>query len=278
MGKNNPLAAGLTLEQQKNLFGNAFLNMLWSCPTDQRFCYWAHLPDCYYDEKDPHYRLLVIIHGTGCNTEDYVKYAKEMADRDHVAILAPLFPSSLIQRDDFNSYKLLRCDGVAYDQVLLDMIDDMGRRYPGIDTQRFFIFGHSGGGQFSNRFLLAHPDRLIACSIGAPGRPTFINQNEDYFWGIRDFKDYFGHDVDLEAVKKVPVHISVGEHDNKFIGESEYGDNRVARMKSLLKNLQDNGLTAELEILPGLEHADGMKERVQAAQRFFERYAKAETV
>ncbi len=45
-------------------------------------------------------------------------------------------------------------------------------------------------------------------------------------------------------------------------------------MKSLLKNLQDNGLTAELEILPGLEHADGMKERVQAAQRFFERYAK----
>lgn len=272
MRKENPLATSLTKEQYKNLFGNAFLNMLWSCPTDQRFCYWAHLPDSYYDEEDPHYKLLVIIHGTGCATEDYVKYAKELADRDHVAVLAPLFPSSLIQRDDFNSYKLLRCDGVAYDQVLLDMIEDMGKRYSGIDTEKFFIFGHSGGGQFSNRFLFAHPERLLACSIGAPGRPTFLNPDEDYFWGIRDFKDYFGHDVDLEAVRNVPVLITVGEEDNKFIGESPYGDNRIARMKSLLKNLTDNGLTAKLEIIPGFAHEGGEKERVQAAQKFFKNY------
>lgn len=58
MAKENPLASNLTLEQQKNLFGNAYLNMLWHCPTDQRFPYWVHLPDCYYDEKDPHYKLL----------------------------------------------------------------------------------------------------------------------------------------------------------------------------------------------------------------------------
>ena len=124
MAKENPLASNLTLEQQKNLFGNAYLNMLWHCPTDQRFPYWVHLPDCYYDEKDPHYKLLVIIHGTGCAVEDYVRHAKELADRDHVAVLAPLFPGGLIQRDDFNSYKLLSCDGVRYDQILLDMIDD----------------------------------------------------------------------------------------------------------------------------------------------------------
>lgn len=29
MAKENPLASNLTLEQQKNLFGNAYLNMLW---------------------------------------------------------------------------------------------------------------------------------------------------------------------------------------------------------------------------------------------------------
>ena len=52
MANTNPLAANLTLEQQKNLFGNAYLNMLWHCPTDQRFHYWVHLPDCYYDEAE----------------------------------------------------------------------------------------------------------------------------------------------------------------------------------------------------------------------------------
>lgn len=272
MANTNPLAANLTMEQYKNLFGNAYLNMLWHNPKDQRFSYWVHLPDKYYDEKDPHYKLLVIIHGTGCAVEEYVKQAKELADQDNVAVLAPLFPGGLIQRDDFNSYKLLSCDGIRYDEILLDMVEDMGKRYPGVETDKFFIFGHSGGGQFSNRFLLSHPDRLIGCSIGAPGRPTFINPDEDYFWGTRDFKDYFGYDVDLEAVRKVPVLITVGERDNKFIGESPYGDNRVARMKSLLKNLQDNGVHAELEIIPGFAHEDGEKERVQAAQRFFQQY------
>ncbi len=268
--KENPLAANLTLEQQKNLFGNAYLNMLWHCPTDQRFHYWVHLPDCYYDETDPDYRLMVIIHGTGCAVEEYIKYAKEIADMDHVAILAPIFPGGLIQRDDFNSYKLLSCDGIRYDNLLLDMVKDMAKRYPGVKTDRFFIFGHSGGGQFVNRFLLAHPERLLAASIGAPGRPTFINPDEDYFWGIRDFKDYFGYPVDLEAVKHVPVQITVGENDNKFIGDSPYGDNRVARMKSLRSNLKENGIQTELVILPGLAHEAGEKERVQTAQRFFE--------
>ena len=63
-----------------------------------------------------------------------------------------------------------------FDQILLDMIDDMAKRYPGVETDKFFLFGHSGGGQFVNRFLFAHPEKLRACAIGAPGRPTFLNR------------------------------------------------------------------------------------------------------
>ena len=120
MANQNPLATNLTLEQQKNLFGNAYLNMLWHCPTDLRFHYWVHLPDYYYDEEEHEYSLLVIIHGTGCAIEEYIKQAKELADKYHMAVLAPMFPGGLIQRDDFNSYKLLSCDGIRYDLILLD--------------------------------------------------------------------------------------------------------------------------------------------------------------
>ena len=109
MANQNPLATNLTLEQQKNLFGNAYLNMLWHCPTDLRFHYWVHLPDYYYYEEEHEYSLLVIIHGTGCAIEEYIKQAKELADKYHMAVLAPMFPCGLIQRDDFNSYKLLSC-------------------------------------------------------------------------------------------------------------------------------------------------------------------------
>ena len=99
MANQNPLATNLTLEQQKNLFGNAYLNMLWHCPTDLRFHYWVHLPDYYYDEEEHEYSLLVIIHGTGCAIEEYIKQAKELADKYHMAVLAPMFPGGLIQRD-----------------------------------------------------------------------------------------------------------------------------------------------------------------------------------
>ena len=119
------LSAGLTPEMKKNLFGNAYLNMLWHCPSDPRFHYWVHLPDCYYEEENPSYQLLVIIHGTGCEIESYLRAAKGLADQNHVALLAPMFPGGLIDREDFNSYKLLSCDGVRYDQILLSMIDDM---------------------------------------------------------------------------------------------------------------------------------------------------------
>ena len=92
-----------------------------------------------------------------------------------------------------------------------------------------------------------HPERLKAVSIGAPGRPTFLNSNEDYFWGIRDFKVYFDKDPDLEKICKIPVQITVGERDTAFIGDSPYGSNR-------------------------LEHGGGEDIRINTAQEFFERY------
>lgn len=269
MINNNSLDQNLTPEMRKNLFGNAYLNMLWHCPEAPSFPYWVHVPDSYNEEEDSSYQLMVVIHGTGCEVEAYVNEAKELADANHMAVLAPLFPSGIVERDDFNSYKLLNDRGTRYDLALFAMIEDMKKRYPRVEGERFFLFGHSGGGQFTNRFLLAYPERLKAACIGAPGRPTFINPDEDYFWGVRDFKDYFGKDVDLEAVKKVPVQIVVGERDTEFIGDSPYGTCRMERMKSLKKNFEDYGLSVDLKILPGIAHIGGEKERIQTAQRFF---------
>lgn len=272
MGTERALDTNLTPEVQKNLYGNAYLNMLWHCPSDPRFHYWVHLPDYYAEKEKTNYQLMVLIHGTGCAIESYLREAREWADRNRVALLAPIFPGGLIDRNDFNSYKLLSCDRIRYDMILLSMIEDMEMRYPGVFADEFFLFGHSGGGQFANRFLYVHPERLKAVSIGAPGRPTFLESEEPYFWGVKDFRDYFDQELDLDLIREVPVQITVGEKDTKFIGESAYGTNRVERMKSLKKNFEDNQMAVELEILQGLGHGCGEKARVQAAQRFFEKY------
>lgn len=45
-----------------------------------------------------------------------------------------------------------------------------------------------------------HPDRLAAVSISAPGRPTFLDWEKDYYWGVKDWKELFGTEIDLEAM------------------------------------------------------------------------------
>lgn len=263
------LDAGLSAEEKKNLFGNAYLNMLWHCKSDPRFHYWVHLPDQYFDEQNPRYQLMVIVQHTGRTVEGYMRELKNISDKDHVALIAPVFPGGLVDDDDMNSYKLLSDAGVRYDLILLSMIEEMGRRYPGVQTDQVYMFGHSGGGQFANRFLLAHPERLKAVAIGAPGRPTFLNFQEKYFWGVKDFKAYFDKEIDLEAMKNVPVQLTVGEQDTVFIGKSSYGCNRVERMRSLQKNFEEYGIQTTLKILPGLAHEGGDKERILEAYHFF---------
>ena len=49
----NVLADHLSKEVQQNLFGNADLNMLWSCQAFPQFCYWVHVPDAWRTEEMP---------------------------------------------------------------------------------------------------------------------------------------------------------------------------------------------------------------------------------
>ena len=272
MASKSALDANLTPEMKKNLYGDAPLNMMWHCPSDPRFSYMVHVPGSYYGENPPSYRLMVIIHGTGYQAKQvgiYVEEATKFADENNVVLLAPIFPGGLIDPDDFNAYKMLSADGIRYDQILLSMVDDVAARYPGVDTEKFFLFGHSGGGQYSLRFLYVHPERLAGVSVGAPGRPTYLNPDEDYYWGTRDFKKYFDKDPDIAEIAKVPVQLTVGEFDNKFIGDSHYGTNRQERLHSLEKNLQEHGCKTEFVIIKGYEHAGGEKERIGAACDFF---------
>ena len=255
-------------------FGDADYNMLWTCRADPRFQYWIRVPQSYMtDENRKDYKLIVVIHGTGCEVDRYLLAAVPRLEELHAIVLAPVFPSGLFYKNDFNSYKLLACDGLRYDEILLQMIEEIKDRYDGINTEKFCICGHSGGGQFTNRFLLVHPDRLLAASISAPGRPTFIDDTQDYFWGTKNMKEHFGHDVDVEALKKVHIQMVIGSEDTKYIGESPYGTTRIERLHSLKKNFEENGLNVEMNILDGVDHctASGDGKRMNAFMDFFQK-------
>ena len=113
----------------------------------------------------------------------------DFADKNGFAMIFPMFPGGLMDKNDFNSYKLLEYNGVRYDNIFLAMIDELAERFP-IDIDKIYLYGWSGGGQFVHRFLYVHLERLVAVVIGASGRPTYYSPYDDYYREYSNFERY----------------------------------------------------------------------------------------
>ena len=48
---------------------------------------------------------------------------------------------------------------------------------------KFYLYGHSAGGQFANRYAVRHPERVKALILGAPGRYAFPDPNAPWPYG-----------------------------------------------------------------------------------------------
>jgi pimeloyl-ACP methyl ester carboxylesterase len=109
--------------------------------------------------------LLVSVHGTDGTPDAYASMCRATADRESCLVLAPYFDAF-----NFPLYDMLCTDGsgVRSDQRLLQIIDSLPQ-IANVKVDRFFLFGHSKGGQFVLRFVMAHPDRILraaACAFG----------------------------------------------------------------------------------------------------------------
>jgi len=256
--------------ERENLYENSERVMLWHCQSDPRFSYYVYIPESIYEKDPPVYKIVCIVHGTARTIEGYRRAYREFADKNKLIVITPLFPGGLFDNKDFNSYKLLICNGLRYDLILLSMIDELSRRYR-IDKEKFLMCGFSGGGQFVQRFFYVHPERLMGISIGAPGRITYINDKVDFFWGTRDFEKIFDKKIDIEAMRKVPTQLLIGECDSKFIGESPYGTNRIERILNLKKNFEENGISVQLDFMEGIAHSGHDDIKASHQTKFFQR-------
>jgi dienelactone hydrolase len=150
------------------------------------------------------------------------------------------------------------------------MVDEVAAKY-GQDWSRFAMFGFSGGGHFTHRFAILHPDRLWAASIGAPGSVTLLDPARDWWVGIRDIKQRFGIDFDAAALARVPVQMLVGEADLEtweithkpggtywMEGANDAGRTRPERLQALKASFERAGVDVRLELVPGVSH-DRMK-------------------
>lgn len=245
-----------------------------ACVAEPRFPYCLHVPRRGDTSPAP---LIVAVHGSDRRPEALRDLFAPLCERTGAVLLAPLFPIGSTAPDDEPGYKFGLFRGLRYDHALLAMIDDAATRLP-IETGRFALAGYSGGGQFAERFLLLQPQRLSAVSIGAPGYVTLLDDSLPWWSGIADFGKVFGHPPDLDAMRRVAVHLVVGDDDTEtevlrvpeghplwVRGAESAGPTRIARIEALAASLRAAGIAARLDRVPGVGHsAEGTFAPVEA--------------
>lgn len=246
---------------------------------DPRIAYCLYIPEeaPLNDET----AILVAVHGTDRNFIAYRNYFNELGRWKNCIVIAPLFPVGILGDDNRDGYKYLVEGDLHYDRILLAIVDEVAARY-GVTDRSFALWGFSGGGHFTNRFLLRHPDRLWAASIGSPGSVSMIDDGYDWWAGTRDYEARFGHPLDLASLRKVAVQMVVGKADletweithrpdsrNWVEGANAAGSTRPERMQSLHRSFERAGVAAELVLVPNMAHASQPSAHIAAS--FFSR-------
>jgi pimeloyl-ACP methyl ester carboxylesterase len=178
-------------------------------------------------------KALVLVHGQSRNLETLVDIFRPYAERYGATLIAPVFDgesSSNYQRLGLNQ----RRDGGLLPHDRLHLILDDVKQLTEISTQRFHLFGHSGGAQFAHRYAMAFPDTVIRYAISSPGWFTSPDTIEAFPYGMKENPKLPNISLDIDKFLHIPVYVMVGENDivrGAMLNQSERIDRTQGRTR-----------------------------------------------
>lgn len=262
------LATGAASERARAIYDYGE-TAIFASSADPRFHMMLYVPPAAAEGRKVD--LLVAVHGTGRTSAfEFRDGFAEFGLYNDCAVLCPIFPVGVRGDGARSGYKMMQEGDIRYDKVVLDMVAEMGAKY-GQDWSTFAMFGYSGGGHFTHRFAILHPEKLWAASIGAPGSVTLLDPDRDWWVGVRNLAEKFGRPFDAAALARVPVHMVVGGLDLEtweithkpgsayyMPGANDAGKTRPERLRSLKASFEAAGVNVTFDEVPGVSH-DRMK-------------------
>jgi pimeloyl-ACP methyl ester carboxylesterase len=227
---------------------------------DPRFSYGLYVPRGGAELERA--ELLVVVHGTDRFAQLDRDTWAAFGEARNLVILAPLFPAGVNGPDDLDNYKTIDSGGVRYDLTLFGMLEEIRLRWA-VNTGRFYLAGHSGGGQFALRMLLLHAQRLRGVVISAPGRLTLVDPGSRWPRGTADVAERFGLSIDTAAIARTPILLSIGSEDlgaadlaaQRDPSQDGFGRTRRERLDTLATSLRALGADPAISIAPGGTHS-----------------------
>ena len=153
--------------------------------------------------------IFVTVHGISRNAREHAKRFAPFAERYGVILIAPVF-----SQKSFPDYQRLgrKGKGERADIALNNIIDEVGR-LTNAKTDKFFLFGYSGGAQFVHRYAMVHSERVAKLVLGAPGWYTFPDPTVKFPRGIAQTKSLPDVTFDPKSFLTIDTCVLVGERD-----------------------------------------------------------------
>ena len=155
--------------------------------------------------------ILVAVHGISRNADDYVRLFSAAAGTHGAILVVPVF-----SRDRFADYQRLGASGrgLRPDRALDAVLAEVRRSVPGAGP-RLLLFGHSGGGQFVHRYVMAQPERVTRYVVSAAGWYTLPDPNRAFPEGIGPTPLLPDLALDPRGFLRVPGCVMVGMRDQR---------------------------------------------------------------
>jgi pimeloyl-ACP methyl ester carboxylesterase len=251
-----------------------------SDPYGQHYCY---LPTTLTPGPD----VLVLVHGTPAKQEVaaatahyYLKNWIDFAEKHRIILIAPAFDhtnfSSKNGEQALGGYRGLFGRNMPADEFVLKIVDRV-QTIHGNRGGKFYLYGHSAGGQFVARFIVTHPDRVKGAVITAAA--TYPQPTIDIAWpyGLGSLQTTLqwrdpgaetpvkvtpNIDTWLEAVT-VPVTVIIGLNDLAAQPDrtGQKGNNRVVIAHNWVQDMRSfaiqHGVESrfQLSFIPNLGHS-----------------------
>ncbi|MBO4571065.1 MAG: hypothetical protein J5699_03980 [Bacteroidales bacterium] len=130
-------------------------------------------------------KVLFSFHGAERSGLNPIICWQEFAERDGFVVLSPQFIRSLYDENQYqfgNVFKTRECKELnPEDQWIYSVVEpmfDFFKKETGNRSRKYDIQGHSAGGQFVHRFLIAKPDARVRKAVASnPGHWTWISDD-----------------------------------------------------------------------------------------------------
>ena len=138
----------------------------------------------------PNSPIVIVMTGIKRNARDYRDTWASYSEQNNFLLLVPEFPADQYPGDGYNEGNIL--DGQRHPLpqskwtfTIIEQLFDYAKAISGNHSQKYYLFGHSAGGQFVHRFILFMPEARYQRAIAAnPGFYTFPTPDIAYPYGL----------------------------------------------------------------------------------------------